>query len=191
MTDTCVICEAKDHRAGSCPKRNRFKSYGAWTPSWLSRALFVEMHKQAGTDPALVLYTLKDHEHEGKPSLRALYLETADPTEYEFANKYLGGWDHWVDLQGCEWFKPHVLRWRTELELKLKSEALKRIRDEAEADGRNGFAANKFLLQNGWIDKAAEPSRRGRPTKAEVKQEAVRIASDSERITEDFERLMN
>jgi len=135
------------------------------------------------------IYTLKDHDT-SYPSLKQLYLKAADLTEYTFATTYLGGWDHWQALLECAWFLPLVLKWRTELELKLTSEALVRIREEAEADGRNAFAANKFLVSQG-ISRKAEPSRRGRPSKDEIRKIAVEKANELSNVETDFDRIMN
>lgn len=186
----CTVCDSLEHRASSCPKRphvfratSGYAEYGRWRV----HSLFQEGYDKRG--PAAV-YTLKDQDTD-VPSLKRLYLEEADLTEYTFATKYLGGWDHWQVLLASDFVRPHVDKWRTELELKLKAEALKRMIDEAVADGRNAFAANKFLVSNGWVDKKAEPQRRGRPSKADVKAEALRIAQQTDSVDEDFERLMN
>lgn len=183
----CTICNAQDHRASSCPKRNQFRQSGGYTEigKWRTRSLFDDA--QAYTSKLPPFYTLKDHDTE-YPSLKRLYLAEGDLTEYSFANKYLGGWDHWQFLLQSEWFIPHAQKWRTELELKLTSEALVRIREEAEADGRNAFAANKFLVSQG-ISKKAEPSRRGRPSKDEIKRAAAEQAFSEQSITEDLKRL--
>ena len=59
----------------------------------LTQGLFLEI---GYSDSAL--YTLKDNDHEyndkALPSIKRLYLEMEDVTEYEFANKYFLGWSH-------------------------------------------------------------------------------------------------
>lgn len=137
-----------------------------------------------------VLFTLKDKDvtQDGKtyPSLYRLYMETSDPTEYEFAMAHLGGWDHWLKLCESNWFQPYIERWRTELELKLKAKAIQEIIREAEAGTKNSFSANKWLVANAW---APDKARRGRPTKAEVLSQAVQIATNKDRVDEDAKRL--
>lgn len=192
MGDTgtlCTICNGLDHRASSCPRRKRFRQSGGYTAygAWITRGLFDELQTNHDNRQEPV-YTLKDQDTE-YPSLKRLYLETLDPTEYEFAKTYLGGWDHWLALQNSTFFQPHLLKWRTELELKLKSDAFKRMREEAEADGRNAFAANKFIASQGWIDKTAEPSRRGRPSKIEIQKAAREAAQEQSSVDEDAKRL--
>lgn len=123
----------------------------------------------------------------GFPSLRQLFLEAADPTEYKFAVSALDGWDHWADLVECTWFKPYVRKWRAELELKFKSAALARIITESKASSKNSFMANRYLVERAWEPKG--DSRAGRPTKAAIREAAHEQASDAHRINQDFERL--
>lgn len=139
-------------------------------------------------DKSSVVYTLKDQDHEGYRSLYRLYMETRDPTEYKFATTFLDGWEHWTILCECAWFKPYVERWRTELQLKIASESLARIMAEAKTNSKESFTANRYLLERGWEPK--DSSKRGRPTKAAVKAEASRIASETVQINSDFDRLL-
>jgi hypothetical protein len=165
--------------------------------NWLLKAIFLEEYlygcgelRQERRDNGLsrVVYTLKNEDvtKDGitYASLYRLYLGHLDPTEYDFANTHLGGWDHWQRLLECDWFQPYVERWRTELELKLKAKAFKEIREEAEAGTKNSFSANKWLIANGWA-----PNRRGRPSKSEIKAQAVQIAQGDHRVAEDLKRL--
>ena len=146
------------------------------------QGLFFE---QTSADKTTVLYTLKNEDHEGYPSLYRLYMTVADPTEYRFANEWLDGWEHWEGLCNCSWFKGYVSRWRRELELKIKSEALASIINESRSTSSNSYQAAKFLVNGEYTDKA----RRGRPSKAEVKGEAYKIAEDKSRIIADFNRI--
>jgi hypothetical protein len=141
-------------------------------------------------DKSTVLYTLKDEDHLGYPSLYRLFMEFEDVTEWEFAQAYMDGWEHWQMLCACTWFKPYVTRWRQELELKLKAKALKAIRAEAEGEGKMSYAANKFLMEGGWKEKdtSAKPGR-GRPVKDNSEKEAILEKEAKLRVNEDFERL--
>jgi hypothetical protein len=150
------------------------------------KGLFFE---QTLADKSSVVYSLKDWDHEGFPSLYRLYMEMEDLTEYEFANKYLDGWEHWEMLCQCEWFKPFVERWRKELSLKIQAQALRAMRAEAMSSSKNAFAANKFLVDRGWVDKTEKSHGRGRPSKDEVKKAADAIAQHERRLDEDFTRL--
>jgi len=135
-----------------------------------------------------VVYTLKDQDHQGYPSLYRLYMEKEDQTEYEFAVAYLEGYEHWEMLCKCTWFKPHLIRWRNELELKLKARYLSKLVVDAEdSTSKTQLISAKYLIEKGWEPKQGSP--RGRPSKAEIATEAERIALTEDRILEDFNRL--
>lgn len=74
------------------PDRSRFRDR---TGKYITQSLFLEN----GYNTELAVYTLtdEDKEYKGKvyPSLRRLFLECMDPTEYVFATTYLWGWEHW------------------------------------------------------------------------------------------------
>lgn len=151
----------------------------------LTKGLFFEMTL---ADKSSVLYTLKSQDHRGFPSLYRLYMEEMDPTEYRFAVRHLESWDHWKQLTACTWFKPHVEGWREELSLKLASEALTRIMQEAQSERKESFAANKYLLEKGWTPKSSS-SPVGRPSKEAIKQAARRMVEDNSRLTDDWNRI--
>ena len=124
------------------------------------------------------LYTLKDIDHEwnGKsyPSLKRLYLEVADPTEYTFATEHLLGWRHWQRICENKVLARHVDEWRDELEVKLRSKA---ILDAVHAAKTGNFQAAKWVADRGWANKGA-----GRPSKSDVERE-TKIQS---RIDEEY-----
>lgn len=147
-----------------------------------TKSLFYEMTL---ADKSSVVYTLKNQDHKGFPSLYRLYMETNDPTEYKFATTYLADWQHWLMLQKLSWFAPLVERWREELQLKIAAEALTRILSEAQSDRREAFAANKYLLEKGWKPKGSV----GRPSQEAIKREATRLVQNNERLNEDWARV--
>lgn len=150
-----------------------------------TQALFLE---QSYEDRSKVIYTLKDEDHDGFPSLYRLYLEAKDPTEIKFANSYLDGWDHWTRLCQLDWFKPFVKRWREELELHLKAQALKNILDIAKDQKHpSSFAANKLILSGEW--KPEKTAKVGRPSKEAIKKEAEALFNNEKQAEEDLKRL--
>lgn len=149
------------------------------------KALFYETNT---TNKNVVLYTLKDHDYLEYPSLYRMYMEAGDPTEWEFANTYLEGWEHWKMLQACTWFKPYLLRWREELDTKIKSQALKVILSEMEKGGKDSYGASKTVLDGKWRAETTT-SKRGRPTKADVTQAAEDEAARKAKIKEDLQRM--
>lgn len=131
------------------------------------------------------VYTLKDqdHEHNGitYPSLKRLYLEMEDPTEYEFANTYLLGWKHWLRLCENKQIAKHIDEWRAELEYKLRSKAVKMMLTSANA---GNYQAAKWFADRGWSNKGA-----GRPSKMDVEHEKQVQARLEGEYTDDVVRL--
>lgn len=93
----------------------------------LTQSLFLEIDYNSEA----AIYTLKDDDHtlNGKTylSLKRLYLECEDPTEYDFAKKYLLGWSHWKRLQENKTIRKHIDEWREELEYQIRSQAVRDI----------------------------------------------------------------
>ncbi len=127
-----------------------------------TQSLFLELGY--GDD---ALFTLKeqDHQHDGKTyiSMKQVYLSFEDPTEYEFANATLLGWKHWQRMCENKAIRKHIDEWREELEIKLRSQA---IRDAIVQAKTGHFQAAKWVADRGWESRGA-----GRPTKAEVERE--------------------
>ena len=150
----------------------------------VGRSLTQSMFLEVGYSDA-ALYTLKDvdHEYNGKiyPSLKRLYLLEEDPTEYEFAVKYLLGWKHWQRLCENKLLRRSIDEWRAELEIKLRSRAVKEM-IKSSASGK--IVASKWLADKGWAQRGA-----GRPTKAEVEGEKALLATVAEEFNEDVQRL--
>lgn len=140
----------------------------------LTQGLFLEV----GYNTKYAVYTLKDddYEYDGKiyPSLKRLFLEMEDVVEYDFATKYLLGWNHWKRIQANKIFSQHIEEWREELELKLRSQAVRDILDMT-ADEKS-FQAAKWIADKGW-----EKLQKGRPRTAEkLKEEALLSSIDSD-----------
>ncbi len=142
----------------------------------ITQSMFLELgyHEAA-------IYTLKENHYLYKgelfPSLKKLYLEEQDPTEYNFATTYLLGWKHWNRLQNNKAIRPYIDEWREELEMKMKYLAHREMMMLVEQEGGN-YSAAKWLADQGWNKRAA-----GRPSKAE-KERSLRV---DEKVTEDFE----
>lgn len=152
---------------------------------WITRGLFYEQ----APEKTFVCYTLKEHDHEGYESLRRLYLECDDPTEYTFAVTHLGGWEHWKKLLECDWFQPHIESWREELEIRTRAQALVRLKQAAaNKEDKSSFQANKYLLDKGWVEKEAK-NKVGRPTNDKIIKEAQKISDSNVAFLEDYQRL--
>lgn len=150
----------------------------------LLRGLFYE---EVNADKSLVVYTLKDRDHAGFPSLYRLYMEADDPTEYTFAIANLDGWEHWEMLCNASWFKPYVTRWRRELEIRARARALQHIKAVAESDTKEAYQANKFLVTGGWKNDKRKGA--GRPSKEEVSKAAKAMAEEAKDLNDDLARV--
>lgn len=145
-----------------------------------TQALFYEVRYDIDA-----LYTLKDYDFtvgdKVFPSARLLFLETNDPTEYTFATKYFLGWHHWQRICANKDIAKHVEKWREELEMKLRAEAV----GQAMALARGGsYQAAKFMVDRGWAKRAA-----GRPSKEEVERETKFQARMVDEYSADVIRL--
>lgn len=147
----------------------------------LTQGLFLEI---GYTDFAV--FTLKDDDCVYKgvmyPSLKKLYLEMEDVGEYTFATTYLLGWQHWQRMCNNKQIVKHIDEWRYELELKLRSKAIKAVLDKTKTE--QGINAAKWIAEKGW-----DKGRVGRPSKQEEEREK-RIQSELDvDWSEDFKRI--
>lgn len=152
---------------------------------WYTRGLFFETSLSKDT----VLYTLKEEDHQGYPSLYRLFMEANDPEEYTFATEHLGGWSHWKKLRDSDWFKPYYEAWKEELDIKQRSIALAKIMAASTGSGRDAIEASKYIAEKKWEKKPA--GARGRPSNDKIKKEAQRIFTESQQAEKDFERILN
>lgn len=151
-----------------------------------TRKLFFE---QSYDDPSAAIYTLKNRDHEKYLSLYQRYLDMEDPLEVEFANRYFEDYEHWQMVANAPWFKPYIERWRKELALRLRAKALNRIKDIAQDEtNRASFAANKLLLEGGWMDKE-EVKKVGRPSKEAIRAEADALFNSEKSTEQDYQRV--
>lgn len=154
---------------------------------YLTKGIFLETCEDTST----AVYTLKESNQELPngtilPSLYLFYLEEEDITEGIFANKYLGGVDHWQELVKAPFFKPYITKWRKDLEQKIRGEAFRRILGESrDAKSKNSFQANKFIFE-----KASQALDKQLLTKEEVIYDTVKEPTDKGREAEDYVRML-
>lgn len=142
----------------------------------LTQSLFLEIGYN--TDTAIYSLKERDAHYQGKvyPSLKRLYLTMEDPTEYDFATTYFSSWQHWQRICKNKLFAKHVEEWREELELRLRSAAIRGILDQSANE--KGFQAAKWIADKGW-----EKRGRGRPPK-DTEERDARI---EDRLSDEFE----
>lgn len=128
---------------------------------FIVQGLFLE--DRYNTDIAVYTYADEDKDYKGTiyPSLKRLYLEHADPVEYDFATTNLAGWNHWERLCKNSIVSKHIEEWRNELSLKLASEGVQTMLELA-TDGKS-YQAAKYLADRQW-----DKGKRGRPSNEEV-----------------------
>ena len=154
-----------------------------------TRALFWEL---SYFEPEHVIFTLRENDLEknGKTytSLRKLYLSycVSDPTEYTFAWAVFGSWDTWQQLSRSNYVKKDIESWRKEVEVKIKSEAIRSIANEMRDGGRSSFGAAKLLLERGWLDdKSASKAKEKLKAKEDEEMDKQALSL----LSEDAERL--
>lgn len=108
---------------------------------------------------------------------KAIYLEVADPTEYETAMCLIGDWEHYSLIRNHPKIKPVMDAWAEEVAIKLKSAAFRKL--EKLSSTPNGTAAAKYISEGQFFGK-------GRKAKQITEEKQSKI---SERISEDMERL--
>ncbi len=149
-----------------------------------TQSLFVEMKNDKYPAP----FSLKDYDHRGSISMYRKYMELADPTEYSTAIALLGSWRHWQLLTTCEWFKPHIKRWRDELRVKFENDRYLEMKDVAQTHKGTpqGISATKWLAAR---YSSPVKSKRGRPSAAEKKTALQDETEESQLLAEEASRL--
>lgn len=138
-----------------------------------TKSLFVDF----GGDPANIL-TLGTN-NKAYPSLRRLYVNlcVGDPSEFLFAETIFGEWAYWEKLSKSGFMQEHLESWRHEAAVQRKSMAFKHIIEEVKSNGRNGYHAAKYLVEEPWTGttKAARASSKKSSAEAAESTEIVRI----------------
>jgi len=143
-----------------------------------TKALFYEV---SYADTTYAQYSLSVFDNPPYVSLYRLYLEMEDTEEFEFANRYFLGMEHWRKLCECTWFKPLLKTMREDLQKKLKSRALRNLKESAQdPKSRSFFQANKYLADKGYLEENPKKSK----GETQNKKDSVK-----QQITEDWERM--
>lgn len=158
----------------------QFKNAGG---KWITKSLFYELTL---AEKPYAVYSLKEQDHTDKDgkvflSLKRLFLESDDPTEYAFSQEHLGGWSHWQEMQTIAVIAPHIEKWRSERDVRLRSLGVRKMIESAEA---GNYQAAKFLTDKGW-----DVQTKGRPTKEQIRKEAREAAHVKSVVSNDMERI--
>ena len=117
---------------------------------------------------------------------RKQFVAIADPTEYNAAITLAGSWSEWQRIKR-EWpeFRDKILiDWLAEVEVKLRSEAIGNLCQQA-LDPK-GSAAAKWIAEGRY-----KPRKVGAPSKAEVERQIKIQASINDEVEDDIARVMD
>jgi len=106
----------------------------------------------------------------------AIYIAAADPTEYKAAKILIGDWDFWLQLRKNSFLAKIFDTWQTEVEIKLKGNAIENIVMQAATD--KGTAAARWLAEAGFKGKI--PAKAA--PKSKVTAAPSRVAGDAARL---------
>lgn len=170
-----------ERRLNNLPKDTFLGPTGFYT-----KALFKD-HPQALADTGDQLFFIgKEKSTDKYISLKEVYMQIEDPTEYEFAMKVFGSYRHWKTISELGWAKDYVAEWRYELALKLKSKNIKDIvalaSDEFVKETTK-FQAMKYLANSDYADKTTATTKKNTQRKEAINNSVLKEVSD------DFERL--
>lgn len=114
------------------------------------------------------------------------FIELEDLTEYDAAMELVGSWKEWNRL-GRDWpeFRNYIAQWKEELEVKLQSEAIKKVLRFSRGDDQKALTSAKFIATKDYNREAGK----GRPSKAERRKEAKQLASDLATTKEEKKRI--
>jgi hypothetical protein len=154
-------------------------SQGHWLTTQLFYERWIDLKDSEQTFEPLFSLTGK----EGFIDARVTFVTLEDPTGYKWAMKYLGSWKHYEKLMATSWFPPYVEVWVQEIKVKLRSDAIAAIRRIAGSKEQGALAAAKYLANLEY------DSKRGRPSKAEVKGELRRQAAILTQEDDDAQRI--
>ena len=134
---------------------------------------FYETNANEATEPAP--YYLGSLDVPGKVSVRQIYMDAGDLSDYTFAMELVGVWEHWEAIRDSSWFKPYHERYRAELEAKIRSQAIARY---AEAAKKGEPTALKWFADKAWTKGSDEGRGKGRPSKAEKERRLNEMAQE-------------
>lgn len=116
------------------------------------------------------VFTLKEFDYKGLPSMYRIYMDSTD--EYDAAMKCLGSMAHWEKLCGLSWFvngRDGIHRglnaWREDIKRRDASTAKKTLIEKAKSDDTS--AARALLAYS------EDRNSKGRPKKQKEKTQAI------------------
>lgn len=173
---------------------------------WRTSTLFEETNKYPERYTAL--FTLAENDVKLKDgrtlvSMKRIYMEARDPTEYRAAKRIFSTWEIWENLTKAAFFQDTLANWRSELKRQMRSEAIDEINSMAKGKKATGtaFSAAKWIAEATWersnnnadsdtFDKPVPKNGNGagRPSKESMRREATAIAKEMTETYGDYEK---
>ena len=138
-------------------------------------SLFVETNITPALKP---YYTFKKHGEGEYVSMYKLFMEDNDPTGYTTCMRTFGDFHVWRKMWSSKVFAPVMEDWLIDLEAKMTSEAIEKMRK------LDNPTANKWIADKGWEQK------RGRPSKAEKARTAAKTIQMRDELADDASRVL-
>ena len=111
---------------------------------------------------------------------KKVFLEVADPTEYETAMCLIGDWEHYQLIRNHPKIKPIMDKWAKECEVRLRSQSIMKMVKHSGAP--NGAAAAKWLAEGAFMQRVLK-NKEDKAAEQEVRDEiSERIAGDMARL---------
>lgn len=153
-----------------------------------SKQLFLETWRELPlesrtVEPAFTLY----YPREGLICLREEYVADGDPSGYKTAMRLFGEYSYWKYLSKISWFKEALKAYDEELEAKLYSEGLDKIRELAKGEDAKALKAAEYLANGRY--KQESGAKRGRPSKDEVEGRLKQETRERDEVNEDAARI--
>lgn len=129
------------------------------------------------------IFTIRQ-EKEGLISLKKLFVShtSEDPTEVSFAEAVFGDVGYWLRMREQKEISKLLPPWREEADVIRKAKAFQVLITEVTHEGKNAFAASKYLIEEPWKGrtKAAVKAKR------ETTQQAVNLVKDDIEVMKEF-----
>lgn len=155
--------------------------------AWRTLSLFYE-HRHPDYTPLFTIYEKDRYVEEEDvtyPSLKQIYMsyDHVPGNEYDFAIETLGSWEAWERITKASRLVEMIKSWRSELEVKIRSNAVKSIIRTSVEGSAAGATAARWLAEKGYA-----PTR-GRPTKAEKEGHLKQEERIRDEVDADLERV--
>ena len=136
-------------------------------------------------EPVFTLYL----DRPGLINLGREYVGDLDMSGYKTSTRLFKDFGYWAHLMKAGWFREAVRQWDEEIEAKLYSEGLAKIRELANSDEKGAFTAAKYLADKSFLLDKKRLVKRGRPSNEEVEGRLNQMADEEKQLSEAADRI--